>query len=415
MTSRILISLFLILALLPGLTDSARAEIGFAGFEAGFNTGYTENLLKDSSDYADSYRAANLALNVYPISMAEVKLTGNYTFYDGIPGLSNFVGGGGLTIIPLKETSPFSVYLSGNLHKRDYREGTLTVRNDEYNTTDIDGILSIGYRLRPNFRVRAGVTYKTTLYEETDYIDSSVSPVTITGIQNVSDKTERDFFAGFNWSLPGSNVLDVEGGFVRGNLQVVDPEQQGLIELDRGDTVAYNFLVDGDDLKAWYISPRISRPLGKRSGLSITYSHRRFVDKDDSALVYGYSTGLQSPWVSSYEGDAVQINVKTYLLEKMVISAGFTYMDKTYIDVLEMKTFKLPPNRVVDWLNKSFGWHERSDQQRQAFLSLQVPIPTHSGLVLEPTARLSYTSNSSTVEVYEYSDFTISTGINIRL
>lgn len=394
---------------------SPRAEIGFAGLEASVNTGYTDNLLKDSSDIADSYRAANIALNLYPVPIAQVKLTGSYTFYDGIPGLSNFVGGGGLTVIPLPISSRLSAYLSGNYTKRDYREGSLEVRNDEYNTTDVDGILSLAYRFRPNLRVRAGAAYKTTMYEETEYIDSSVSPVETAGIQNVSDKIEREFFAGFNWTLPGSNVLDLEAGLVRGNFQVVDPEQQGLIELDRGDTVAYNFLVDGGPLKSWYISPRISRPLGKRSGISVTYSHREFVDKDDSALVYGYSTGLQSPWVATYEGDAFQVNVKTYLLEKMIVSAGFGYMNKTYVDVLEMKTFHLPPNRVVDWLNKSFGWHERSDQQRQAFLAFQVPIATHGGLVLEPTARFNYTSNSSTVDVYEYSDFTISSGINIRL
>ncbi len=397
------------------LAGSSDAEIGFAGFEAGINTGYSENILKDSTGLADSYRTADLALNLYPLSMAEIKLTGNYTFYDAIPGLTNFVGGAGFTLIPLKDTSPLSLYLSGNYRLRNYRQGSLQARNDEYNTTDIDGIVTVGYRLRPNLRLRIGAAYKTTLYEETEYIDSSITPITSTSIQHVSDKHDKDFFGGFNWTLPGSNVLDIEAGYMVGNLQVIDPEQRGLIQVEQGDTVAYNKLVDGGDLQAWYISPRISRPLGKRSGLSVTYSHRGFIDKDDSALVYGYSTGLQSPWVSAYEGDAIQINLKTYLVEKMIVTAGFGYMEKTYIDVLEMGKFKRPgPGGVIIVLNKSFGWHERRDQLRQAFFGIQIPIQTHGGLILEPSLNFNYTSNSSSVEVYEYSDFTITSGINVR-
>lgn len=400
------------LLLLPA--GSARAEIGFAGFEGSVTSGYTDNLLKDSSDIADSYRTANLTTNFYPVPLAEVSLNGSYTFYDGIPGLSNTVGGVGLTLIPLPASSRFSLYVAGHASKRDYREGTLTVRNDQYNTTDVDGLVSVGYRLRPTFRLRAGVSYKATLYKKTDYIDSSVTPAVTTSIQSVSDKSERDFFTGFNWTLPGSNVLDVEAGYSNGNLQRIDPGQEGLIEVDRGDTVAYNYLVDAGGLKAWYISPRISRPLGKRSGISVTYLHRSFVDMDDSTLVYGYSTGLQSPWVSTYEGDAIQISAKTYMLEKMIVSAGFSYQEKSYLDVLEMTQFHLPPNRVVDWLNKSFGWHERRDQQRQAFLYIQIPFATHSGLVMEPAARINYTSNSSSVNVYEYDDMTLSTSLNMR-
>jgi len=416
MTKHILSPKTLIVAIVLLLTGSAQADLGFAAFEAGINAGHTENLLQDSSDIADSYRSANLALSLYPVSIAEIKLTGNYTFYDGVPGLSNFVGGGGLTLIPLSTSSRFSIYFSGNYRKRDYREGNIEVRNDEYNTTDIDGIVSFGYRLRPNLRLRAAALYKATLYEKTDYIDSTISPPATASIQHVSDKTDRDFLAGFNWTLPGSNVLDIEAGYMIGNLQEVDPEQQGLIELDRGDTVAYNFLIDGGHLKAWYISPRFSRPLGKRSGFSITYTHRRFVDKADSTVVYGYSTGLQSPWVSSFEGQAIQINFKTYMLEKMIVTAGFGYQEKTFIDVLEMARVKRSGSgEVVIVLNKLYGWNERSDQQRRAYFGIQVPIPMRGGLVLEPSLNFSYTSNSSSVEVYEYSDFRITSGINIRL
>ncbi|MCP4685953.1 MAG: hypothetical protein GY867_10995, partial [bacterium] len=396
------------------ISGSAAAEIGFAGFDAGITTGYSENLLRDSSDLADTYRQANLALKLYPVSMAEISLTGNYTFYDAIPGLSNFVGGGGFTIIPLRESSPLSVYLSGNFSKRSYRLGNAEARNDEYNTTDLDAIVSVGYRLRPNLRIRAAGAYKTTLYEETDYTDSSVTPVSTTSIQHVDDKSEFEFLTGLNWTLPGSNVLDIEAGYMQAGFQRVDPEHTSAVELDRGDTVAYNLLIDGGDLKTWYISPRWSRPLGKRSGFSVTFSHRRLVDQNDSTAVYGYSTGLQSPWVGSYEGNAIQVNVKTYLLEKVVVSAGYGYQDKTYIDVLEMTTARVGP-RVFSYLNWLHGWHERSDQIRQARLSLKVPVPTRGGLVVEPSLNFKYTSNSSTVAVYEYSDFTISSGINIRL
>ncbi|MCP4685847.1 MAG: hypothetical protein GY867_10435, partial [bacterium] len=38
------------------ISGSAAAEIGFAGFDAGITTGYSENLLRDSSDLADTYR-----------------------------------------------------------------------------------------------------------------------------------------------------------------------------------------------------------------------------------------------------------------------------------------------------------------------------------------------------------------------
>jgi hypothetical protein len=69
---------------------------------------------------------------------------------------------------------------------------------------------------------------------------------------------------------------------------------------------------------------------------------------------------------------------------------------------------------VVDVLRKDGGWHERRDQQRQAFLYIQIPFATHSGLVIEPTARINFTSNSSSVVVYEYNDMSLSTGLNVR-
>ncbi|MBU0984010.1 MAG: hypothetical protein KKA42_09080, partial [candidate division Zixibacteria bacterium] len=331
--------------------------------------------------------------------------------------------GGGLTIIPTRDSSRLSSYAAINYSARRFRttpaaDDTSSVPGhvpaetgnpNESDADDWDGTLAVGYLVSQSMRLRVGTTYRST-----SYANDEVEP-----------KHTFDYFLGGNLSLPGRNALDIEAGYTQGNLERV-PTWDYEFDLPRGQITPdsiYSILIE-DDLNSWYISPRLSRPIGNRTGVSITYSHREFIDRNDSALVYGYSSGYLSPWVSSYEGDAVQIKVKTYLIPKMIVTSGFGYWDKSMLDMLEQyRDFRIivdPFTGDTMTVDRTYnanpyrcGIQERSDQRRQVFVNLQMPLQLRQGL-LEPSLKLEFTSNSSSVRVYDYTDFAITTGIRFR-
>ena len=69
----------------------------------------------------------------------------------------------------------------------------------------------------------------------------------------------------------------------------------------------------------------------------------------------------------------------------------------------------LGSNRVVSTIHRQ----DRTDITRRYFLSALMPFVSKSGLKLEPTLNFEFTNNLSTIEVYDYDDFTVS--INIKL
>jgi hypothetical protein len=365
-------------ALLLVNSSSLRADVRF---DLGWNGGYTNNLLSDSTALSDRYSTASGTMRYYPLDWLEINLTGEYTYYDEILGLGNRVGRVGIAVIPLKETSQYSVYLKGSFDGMRYRKDFSAFDNN-----NVDGRISLGYRLKPTLNVRCGFNIQSAAYLASD----------------IGDKKSVELFSGVNFSFWGRNSLDLEAGIGATDYRYINTDS-----LD-GDDI--KFLNPQDPLSSlrertlnsFYFSPRYSRPLGSLTGMNLTIVYRDFRHTD--ALVFGSSVGLLSPWTSIWEGTSVTLNVKTYLVPAVITTVGVGYWNKTYLNTFE----KIADSWAV------FTTY-RDDQQERAFVQMMRPISTEGGGLLQLSLSIDYTHNHSTNKLYKYSGVSIQTGISYRL
>lgn len=391
MRTVLLVAGFTALSLVMGGPSSA--ELGPLEIEIGLSGGNISNLIKDSTDRETSFSTASLDVGLHPASFAELQFIAQHTMYGQIGDLGNIMYGIGGTLLPLSEKSPFQLYLTGHYRDREYREEMSDITSTEFSSGEYDAMLTAAYRVNGTTRIRTGVSYGSTSY----------------GLDDIRDRVTNDLFAGINATLPGRIALDVEGGVTLGNLDYV-PRRTGGIRPDR----SYEVLEEGN-LNTLYISPRLSRSVGARTGVSVTYAYREFIEQPDSAVVYGYSTNTLSPWASSYEGNAVSVTLKTYLVPRLIVSAGAGYWTKDYLTTVEGEWRPDPfMGGMVRIISTLFA-RERRDDQRRVFAQVQWPIATHNGYIIEPSLHLSHTYNSSSIDVYDYRDFSVSTGITVRL
>ena len=375
------------------LIVASAAEAIEYSFDARLSATGTQNLLRDSSDQDDTYSTASLSADIYPVSIARLNLLSEYTRYGNLTGLSNFLYGVGATVIPLSDSADFVIFASANARRRSYEDDaadTLSSGADQFNNADYDALASIGYNLTNSIQLRSGAAFRLSGYT----------------LDEIADKNNYDLFLGGNLTLPWSNVVDVEAGLSHGNFQyIIDSARVYPIREER----AYDVLTDGD-LSATYYSVRLSRPLGTTSGLSLVFSRRTFYNYEDRAIVYGYSTGLLSPWVNSYEGNAIQARVKTFAIPGVIITGGFSYSDREHHKTLERGYNPLTGAPMIGIFGTAFA-KDRTDVNRRGFITIQVPIAAGSGAVLEPMLRIEGANNSSTIPVYTYSDITATLGI----
>jgi len=375
-----LLSLSFVSVCLLLLAVSARADYDIV---AGVNGGYIGNLYLDSNDVEDSYSTTQASFKYYPLSQIEIDLTGAYTYYSKKFDLSNFLYSGKITFIPTSEESPFSVYLSGAYDNVQYRE-----KREDIDNNNSRWIASIGYRLSPVVNLRAGSRLTATRYPNSEDIDA--------------DHEKYELFAGINLSLFGSNSVDIEAGLGRIDFVFLDPDTEIVKPPGFGLPAE---ILEGN-LRLYYISPRFSRPLGSRTGLSISYTYRQFTNPDE-VLIFGFATEFLSPWASIYEGSSVTVKLKSYMIPRMVVTTGAGYWDKTYLTALE------------EWINPAYGGKEwrrskRQDYFTRLYISLQRPVSFGMSGMLKPTVTVDYSHNNSSDEGYDYSGTTVSVAIVYR-
>lgn len=384
-----LICLSLSLAIVPSTHASADLI-----FELGFNGGYTDNLLSDSTALSDKHSTSTFAVRYYPIGSLELSFNADHSYYAKVLNLSNVHTGATVTYIPTKAGARFSLFLTGTYGGRRYRADF-----NDYDNNDYSGQISAGYKLLPNFLVRTGVKVRGTAYLAYDS----------------GDNTSLEMFGGFNWTLPYSNAFDLEFGYGSTGLNYYpnpDVLTPTIIFTTFDPRDPEGSLEDGD-LHSIYISPRISRPIGNKTGLSLTFTNRVF-QNSYKMVVADASVGLLSPWTGMWDGWSVTLNAKSYLVPTFVISAGAGYWEKTYIDILDGED--LP----------SFIPNDRVDYQRRIFISFL--RPTKLGhIVLQPNLQLDYVSNQSNItshwpnrpskasNLYDYSGFSAAVGVSFRL
>ncbi|MEE8578158.1 MAG: hypothetical protein V3T31_12970, partial [candidate division Zixibacteria bacterium] len=344
----------IVLCLIFFFSTANSADIGI---QTRITTGSTGNLLKDSTELYDDYTSSAVTLNLYPLSMTELSITTSYTYYQALDELSNLLYSASLSFIPTNDSSDFSFFLNARASRQDYNNEDVDINRNEFASSAYAGLMSAGYKLKPTVHLRAGISF-----DATGYVDD-----------RVRDKLGWEAFTGLNFSFLGSNSIDIEGGFAFGGYDHLDGgfgdgfidsmSQANLIDLDTIDirtisidsfTTLYGVAqiqdsayaatshsldtayegLSSSNLNYIYFSPRFSRPLGSKTGLNITYTHRSFIGEDNAA-VFGYSFGLLSPWASIYEGDALSVTIKTLLVPSSIITVGGSYWDKSFLEVVD--------------------------------------------------------------------------------
>ncbi len=357
----------------------------------------TDNLFKNYSNVTDHFSSLKGTINLYRTDIEQLSFFAEYTNYGNNPNLSNIKYGGGITLLPLSDSSEFTLFLNLNYQGYSYKNA-LTTNSSDFSNENIDGMISLGYQVNEKTNVRIGLN--STL---TGYASSSVT-----------DKNLRDIFAGINISLFGSNAFDLEGGYSHEKYDYL-PEYHPDFGIHYGvqPRNAYSILEDAD-LNSFYLSFRYSRPLGNKSGLSLTYSFREFTKSKDSSMIYGYSTGYLSPWIATYAGNSIQAKIKSYLIPLTILNVGFGYWNSSYLKTLEsVESFDPFLQEYVYRTNTANGQF-RDDDKYQMYLSFSLPIVTSSGRLFEPSLKIDYTDNNSSIANYTFSDFTASISLNIK-
>lgn len=386
------------LALLLAMVIAVNAQaIDNVDFELNLSGNRTSNLVDDSSETYDGYFMNSAKLNIYPLPFAEVLIKGEYSHYNRTEAIRNYMLGAGLSVIPIGDTAGTAVQLSFDFETRDYKSDSLN-----FNTTDdwtITG--AVGHRLNPATHLRGGVKFKKKHYSGSE----------------VDDKNTYEIFTGANFSMFGSSSLDIEAGVVAGNLIYLDIQDylgnRPYKTISSGTEYADSIVSDGN-LNSFYLSPRFSFRAGQKTGISFTLFHRAFIDEPDDGAIYGFSV-TTSPWSNEYAGNGATLMFKTYVVPRFVISGGAGYFDRQYVDHIErvildpvnypnLKTLTIPQSVMP-----------REDEQYKAYVGIQLPFTDRRGLFVEPQLQLEYTDNSSTISVYEYTDWTVSLGLTIRL
>ncbi len=354
--------------------------------------GSTDNLIKDSTELFDAYSILTARVDIYPVRGLEIGIRSEQTSYRELPGISSILGGLSLVYMPLNPDSRFSLLISGEVSGQLYHSDFSGFDNNIGQAR-----ASLGYRLSDDIALRGGAAFKSTRY---------VNAAT-------SYKRDIDLFLGGNIFLPLANVFDVEAGFSKTNFQHKD--NLGLV----GDSIPpgwefplprENWLLDWvgeseNDLWLFYWSPRISRSLGRKTGLSLMYSVQIFQNYDNE-VVWGFTTGYLSPWASVWEGESVVLNIKSYIVPHIVLSIGGGYWDKLFLKTVESTHFLY---------RQAKNDATRQDWQTRSFLSIQFPLVFKRRFFMEPAINLEYIDSKSNKDLYRYHDLTFTAGLTFRL
>ena len=303
----------------------------------------------------------------------------DYTYYSKLYSLSSLSKGVSLTLIPTRPESRFSAYLSGHFSGRTYKKGF-----SEYDNNSFNLIASLGYKILPTWQMRSGISFKSNSYLLTD----------------TPDQNSFDIFAGTNFTLIGDNSFDIEGGYTKTDLSYIPDTTQFLIL--RPPITSYDYFHTRGELYSYYFSPRYSRPLGSKTGLSMTFHHRHF-SNGGNAVVLGTALNFISPWADLYEGNTFTISLKTILVPKMIISTGFGYWKKAFLRTMVLTSY------AVKYAEK------RYDEQNRLYFTFERPIYFAMGSILKPIFTIEFTHNNTTTysmfNLYDYNNITITAGL----
>ncbi|MEE9443164.1 MAG: hypothetical protein V3V99_10925 [candidate division Zixibacteria bacterium] len=368
-------------------------------FDFSASTKSSSNLLQDSSTTYDAFSITSATVEYIPLPSLKVSISGRQTYYRETIGLSNIFGRINVTYIPLSEKSRFSLYLNANINGRKYHNDFSGVDNNFGGA-----VLIAGYQLNPRLYIRGGISYRSTVYINTD-----------------SDyKRDLDFILGLNAILPGQTSFDFEAGFGRTNYSFKDANLTGdgwpLSRPDLPEPIPYDdmWIKDIPDTKdnLWllYFSPRLSRSLGKKNGVSITYTAQNFQNYRGGFL-WDISTGYLSPWATVWEGQSVLVNIKSFAIRRLIINTGYGYWNKQFLTT---------SNRYNEQGDDRTYWEVRTEDKHREdivnrfFFSVQLPVKLNHEYLIEPVFNIEHSNNNSNKLLYDFNDYSITTGVSLR-
>ena len=356
----------------------------FAGSRLEFGTKavYTSNLLSDSSGTSDFYFTNNASVNYNPLSFVELNLNGLHKAHSETPRYDTRLGGLGLTLIPCIDESPLTLY-----SKLIFNGSRFGNSLEDFNSNIFSIRTAAGYWFSDVMRVRLGVFYQDNAYIASD----------------VMDRQSYEVYTGVNLSFLNAYALDFEVGFADAKYLYISPDGLSPDHPDIVDPLLKFVTFTEGHLESFYISPRLSRPIGSKSGMSITFSYKEFPNLEEG-VVFGATSENLSPWAEVWQGRTVSASFKTYLIPKMIVSAGIDYSNKSYL-------------KIHDDLNQVFYSKDtgREDEQTKLNLNIQRSISGIFGFSGEPSLSIDWTDNTSSKPLYDCSGINISFSFKLRL
>ncbi len=415
--------LSIVAALFAAFSVSAEISLPSASFEASLGQKYEENLLRDWTQISDYTSTGHAAVKLYFTPALELNASIDRSWIrlkesteprmdtsitnfgldtnivpgvdldELLKGLSTITTGLHATFIPTVANSRLSVYFTGGVGRHSYDGETFQI----YNTTDYDILGGVGYQYSPRVHLRSEVAYNYNDYTNAEYLNDMVN-----------SKQSIDLVGGANWSISGTNVLDLEVGLSEQNINATFIDTAyGVDNPPVIDTIITDGMRD-KVTRTIYLSPRFSRQLGERTGVTLTYTYRNFVSGSD-IIVAGEAASLLDPFATVWEGSGVTLAIKTFLIPRLITTFGLGYWDKTYLR--HLKGFKDEPW----WPSYDYRPADRSDEKSSIYFGFQMPLPkTWAGLSIEPVLSGEYSDNSSTIDQYDTFDWNVSLGVSLR-
>lgn len=351
--------------------------------EVGTKYTYTDNLLSDSNSTPDASITNNASVSFNPSPFIEFNLNGLHKAHRDTPRYDNRLGGLGITIVTTEDEGPLQVLHKIVFNGNRYGEGL-----QDFNSNTFSVRTAAGYWVCDMVRVRLGFFYQNNAFLANDFLD----------------KASYEVYSGFNVSLPGANALDIEFGYADAKYTYISPDDLQFPPNNPYiiDPQRKLFTFSEGHLESFYISPRISRPIGPRTGVSLTFTYKEFPDLEEG-VVWGASSDVLSPWAEVWQGRSVSFSLKTYLVPHLIISGGVDYYSKSYLKIHD------DIEQVVYYLDVG-----RKDEQTKINLSIQKPITAFLGFSGEPNLSIDWVNNTSSKPLYDYSGLTVNVGFKLR-
>jgi hypothetical protein len=338
--------------------------------------GYNDNLFNDSLATEDSYSTLGGHISYYPSSSVQITAFGQYSDYKTNNDLSNIYGGGSIDIVPTGENSPISIFLSGDMFYQEYG-GLYTLYNQKSFVSE--GL--IVFKAAPRFHIKSKVSFSTVSYFNSDY--GSRNGLALSG--------------GFNLIPLGTNSFNFNASYYRGKYEQIP------IELENSSNGRGNRTEDFDRYSITDISIRYSRPIGARTGISVTLDQRN-IWHENSFIVTDFDVDNLSPLANLWSGPSGAVFVKHIFPHQYTLVINGRYVEKRFVDAIEYSR-----EEMVTYQQDS-----RYDANQSFLISLSKAITVGSGNILTPMISVIYSSNSSTYDLYDYTSLSASLSMNIR-